>query len=57
MEGAPGRKRDAAGFAEGSKNLVELGKVRKEALVRESRIFVERAFSERRLWTKWNISI
>ena len=43
------RKEDAIGFAKGLKYLVELDKVRREALVREARIFVEQAFSERRL--------
>lgn len=43
------RKEDATGFAKGLKYLVELDTVRREALVREARVFVEQAFSERRL--------
>jgi len=43
------RKEDAIGFAEGLRYLVELDNVRREALVREARAFVEQAFSERRL--------
>ena len=43
------RKEDATGFAKGLKYLVELDNVKREALVKEARIFVERAFSERRL--------
>ena len=43
------RKEDATGFAKGLKYLVELDNVRREAMVREARVFVEQAFSARRL--------
>ena len=43
------RKEDAIGFAKGLKYLVELDNVGREALVREARVFVEQAFSEKRL--------
>ncbi len=43
------RKEDPIGFAKGLKYLIEIDACIREKLVREARVFVEQAFSERRL--------